>query len=90
MSKGEVLGLVLSKGEVLPFCVWFQKYIERRFWFEKGEYIYLRKRNKSDLKIKKMLMWKIVESSNASIIYIYIDYLFLLVNSVHRHINGIP
>ena len=73
MSKGEVLGLVLSKGEVLPFCVWFQKYIERRFWFEKGEYIYLRKRNKSNLKIKKkILTWKIVESSKVSVLYIYI------------------
>ena len=31
-------------------------------WFVKGEYMYLIKRNKSDLKIKKkMLMWKIVE-----------------------------
>ena len=34
----------------------------KSIWFEKGEYIYLIKRNKSNLKIKKkMLMWKIVE-----------------------------
>ena len=36
--------------------------------------IYLIKRNKSDLKIrKKMLTWKIVEAAKASVLYIYID-----------------
>ena len=42
--------------------------------------IYLIKRNKSDLKIrKKMLTWKIVEAVKASILYIYIDYFMNLI-----------
>ena len=32
---------------------WFQNYIGKSLWFEEGKYIYLIKRNKSDLKIKK-------------------------------------
>ena len=98
MFKGEVLGLVLSKGEVLPFCpctvalgfavlcccsrfcrfaFGFRIISGRLFGLRKeGIYIiYLIKRNKSDLKIrKKMLTWKIVGAAEASVLYIYIDY----------------
>ena len=75
MFKGEVLGLVLSKGEVLPFCPctvalgFAVLCCCSRFNY----IIYLIKRNKSDLKIrKKMLTWKIVETVEALVLYIYI------------------
>ena len=59
MSKGEVLALVLLKGEVLSlhYCFSF-KIISgllgrtdgeregKSIWFEKGEYIYLKKKEK--------------------------------------------
>ena len=42
-----------SRLMALAKVFWFYNYIGEEFWFERGEYIYLIKRNKSDLKIKK-------------------------------------
>ena len=86
MSKGEVLASVLLKGEVLSlhYCFSFKIILgllgrtegEREgksIWFEKGEYIYLKKKEKNQIKkiLKKMMTWKIVERSKASVLYIY-------------------
>ena len=84
MSKGEVLGLVLSKGEVLPFCpctvalgsavlcLVLEVYWEEYLVWEMRVYIFKKKKIRFK-NFKKMLTWKIVESSKASVLYIYID-----------------
>ena len=54
----------------------FQNYIGQEFWFEKGEYIYLIKRNKSDIKIKKNAdVENCGELKSFGFIYIYIEYI---------------
>ena len=48
-------------------------YEESIYSHRRRVYIFNKKKKKSDLKIKKMMMWKIVVLAKSSVLYIYID-----------------